>query len=286
VTREPARLRVALAGDRDVAVRVLEFMIDQGVPPVALVVHEHGSHTGELIEKSGLDKGRILRGTAFKEPDGLRLLRSLDLDYFVSVHLHAIVSREVLELPRIAALNLHPALLPFNRGWHTPSWAILDRTPFGATLHVMEEDVDVGDIVHQRELPISPADTAHSLYKRVKELEVQVFREAWPWILSSRLPRRPQDLGAGTAHRRQDLFAPTVQEIDPGEAVEASQLLDRLRALTTDRLDEAAYLVVNGRRYRFQLRVVAEEDHGVRHRREEQYGRGGMAVEDGAPTLE
>jgi methionyl-tRNA formyltransferase len=70
-------------------------------------------------------------------------------------------------------LNLHP-VLPYNKGWNTPSWAILDNTTYGATLHFMTEALDEGDIIHQKKLEIVFADTANTLYQKALELEKEV----------------------------------------------------------------------------------------------------------------
>lgn len=254
--------RIAYAvGDRDLSVRVLHFLLDQEVRPAALLVpRRDGDHIPSMIRSCGhLAEESILEGKSYASERGLDLLRSLDLDYVVCVRFPYIVPRSVLEIPRVGVTNLHPALLPANRGWHTPTWTILDRTPYGGTLHFMTEGLDEGDVIHQKELEVLPNDTADSLYGRVQELELEVFREAWPWLASGDPPRREQDHAAATFHRSRDLFTPEVQRIDLDATVRAGDLVDRLRALTTNRVDEAAYFEVAGKRFRVQVQMFPEE---------------------------
>jgi methionyl-tRNA formyltransferase len=254
-------MRYAFAGDRDVAVDVLDFMIDRGHRPLALMLPEGASHAAELLRRcADLDPARVLVGDAFRGREGLRILGELELDYVICVHFPRPVPDEVLRIAAVGVLNLHPALLPHNRGWHCPSWAILEGTPYGATLHFITERLDAGDVIHQRELDVLPDDTADSLYARAKRLELDVFREAFPSLLTGAPPRRPQDLGAGTFHRRSDLLGPDVREIPADLPTSAGELIDRMRALTTDRIDEAAILVRNGERLRVQVRIVPERD--------------------------
>jgi folate-dependent phosphoribosylglycinamide formyltransferase PurN len=59
-------------------------------------------------------------------------------------------------------------ILPYNKGWNTPSWAILDTT-YGA-LHFMTEALDEDDIIHQKKLEIV-LRTANTLYQKALELE-------------------------------------------------------------------------------------------------------------------
>jgi methionyl-tRNA formyltransferase len=166
--------------------------------------------------------------------------------------------RPLLDTAKAGVLNLHPSYLPYNRGWHTPTWAILDGTPAGATLHYMDEALDSGAVVYQRRAEVDPADTAHSLYQKLKTLEVEVFREGWTRIRRGLRAGTPQVSAAATAHRRQALFDPAVQRIDLDAKLPAGDLLRRLRALTTNRLDEAAYFECGDRRFRVQVTIVPE----------------------------
>jgi len=254
-------MRIAFAGDRDIGVWVLKFILSQGVRPLALLLPEAGdaSNAGELISHCPhLEDGQILRGTEFRQEQGIKFLTQLDLDFIVCAHFAYIMPGPVLAIPRVGVLNLHPAYLPYNRGWHTPSWALLDQTPIGATLHFMDNGIDTGDIIHQKLLDVSPADTADPLYHRLKCLELEVFEEAWPRLRDGSFQRQPQDPAVGTIHKRKELFAEKVQKIDLNERVEAGALIRRLRALTTNSKKEAAYFETEGKRYRVQIQIAEE----------------------------
>ncbi len=255
-------LRLALAGDRALAVHVLDYLVgDAHTRPVALLLPKEGraSHDSDLLARCpDLGPDAVFRGQAFRTGAGISRLRSLNLDYLISIHFPYLLPPEVIEIPRYGCLNLHPSLLPYNRGWHTASWALLERTPIGATLHFIDEGMDTGDIAHQRSVEIEPGDTAHTLYQRVVQAEMQVFREAWPQIASGRHERRPQPAGKGSMHKRGDLLHPSVQELRLSEEGSVEQLLRRLRALTTSRIDEACYYEQDGRRFRVQVRVTEE----------------------------
>ncbi|MGH8915718.1 MAG: methionyl-tRNA formyltransferase [Acidimicrobiia bacterium] len=256
--------RIAFAGARIVAVRCLELLLEKGVRPELLMVPAEVSEPeARLQELSGLGRDRILAGREFREPEGIELLRSLELDYVIGVHFPYIIPESVLEIPKIGVLNLHPALLPYNRGWHTPSWAILDQTPIGATLHFMDRGVDTGDIVAQAEIEVRPEDTAHSLYRRLLALEIDLFEESWPLLASGSPPRRKQSPDEGTGHNRADLTSDSVQRLDLESSEPVGATLRTLRALTTSDLGEAAYFEAGGQRYRVQITITPEaEDEG------------------------
>ncbi len=254
-------MKYIFAGDRDISVWVLEELMKQGLKPLALLVSEptKATHAGELITISKLPSSRIFVGKEFESADSINHLKALESEYILGIHFPYLIKKEILEIPKIGFLNLHPALLPFNRGWHTPSWAILDKTPIGATLHFMAEELDNGDVICQKALQISPADTANTLYTRLKELELEVFRESIPMLLSKNLPRISLRLEDGTSHKRKELFSSKVQQIDLNEMYKAGELLDKLRALSTNQWAEAAYFDIDGRRYRLKIEIQESE---------------------------
>jgi methionyl-tRNA formyltransferase len=256
------KLRLAFAGDRDIALWILDFLLSQGVRPLALLLPDESkaSHAQELRSRcSHLPEKNILVGGRFREPAGIEMLRGLRLDYIIGVHFPYLAPESVLDVSGRGFLNVHPAYLPYTRGWHTPTWSILEGTPAGATLHFIDRGLDTGDIVLQKKLRISDDDTAHTLYGKMKKLELEVFQQAWPQILSGHPTRIPQDPNTGTFHKRKDLFLPEIQEIDLDEPTTARELINRCRALTTNRIDEAAYFDVDGKRHRIQIAIRPEE---------------------------
>ena len=252
--------KIIYAGDRDISVWALEYIIQQGLKPLALLTSDEtrATHADELMAHCDyLDKSHILKGNQFRTNEGMKLLEKLSPDYIICVHFPYIIPKDVLEIPKYGVLNLHPAYLPYNRGWHTPTWAIWDNTPYGATLHFMDEMVDAGDIINQKRIEIHPDDTADSLYKRVKLTELEVFKEAFPTLLSCTYNRKPQTIENGSIHKKMDIDS--IQFIDLNEQIKVDDLIRQLRALTTNDISESAYFKIKEKSYRIQLHV--EEDN-------------------------
>jgi methionyl-tRNA formyltransferase len=254
--------RIGFAGDRDIAVNVLAHLLKIGERPVALILPDAAQATDDasLLELCGRhgESPVVIRASELQRPTAIDTLRALRLDFLICVHFPYLVRRPVLDSVVKGVLNLHPAYLPYNRGWHTPSWAILDGTPAGASLHFMTEGLDDGDVVHQEQIAVDPADTAHTLYLKLKDLELRVFVEGWRRLSQGRVSTTAQPEQHATVHRRRDLFEASVQRIELDHVVRASDLLRRLRALTTNRVDEAAYFEEGDRRYRVQVTITPE----------------------------
>jgi methionyl-tRNA formyltransferase len=245
--------RIALAANRRIGLDALRLLIRHGLSPVALLLpagHAADEAAGRM--RATLPDVPVFQGTAFRQPRAVAELAALTIDYLLSVHFPHVLPAHVLQLPRIGALNLHPAYLPFNRGWHTPSWAIEEETPFGATLHWMDEGVDTGPIARRTELKVGAGETADGLYQRALRAELQLLEAALPEIRAGTLPRVPQ-ADAGTTHQRQHLESLRGLRLEAATTV--GQLLRRLRALTTNRWDEAAYFDADGRRFLVRVEV-------------------------------
>jgi methionyl-tRNA formyltransferase len=123
----------------------------------------------------------------------------------------------------------------------------------------MDNGVDTGDIVAQAELEVRPEDTAHTLYARLLDLEVELFRDAWPLLASGSPPRRAQSLGEGTNHVRAELASDSIRRLDLEAATPVKDTLRTLRALTTNDVEEAAYFEVDGKRYRVQVTIIPDD---------------------------
>ena len=252
-------MKFAFAGDRKISCAILKFIISKGYKPSVLFVSDFdtASHDDELIEISGLDESLVFRGNEFKNPKAIEFLSSLELDYIFGIHFPYIIPAEILGVPKIGVVNLHPAFLPYNKGWHTPSWAIIEGYPYGATLHFMDEALDEGDIIHQKTIDVYPIDTANSLYKRVLKLEEEVFYESFD-SLTGLKPNRVKQLDKGTSHQKKELKA--LREINISENSNAIDLINKIRALTTNNENEAAYFIVDDKKIGVQINLFYQNE--------------------------
>jgi methionyl-tRNA formyltransferase len=94
----------------------------------------------------------------------------------------------------------------------------------------MDAGVDTGDVVAQREVPVTPLDTGETLYRKLERACVELFSETWPLVRAGRVVRVPQRPGVGTSHRCRDVEA--IDEIELDRPYTARELIDRIRART------------------------------------------------------
>lgn len=249
-------MRVVYLGNNVLGARVLRWLVERGWPPIGLVVHPDSRARGrqELIVASGLGPDRIREAGELSKPEGHAWLSALEPDWVISVLFGYVLGPALLAIPRRGAVNLHTALLPYNRGANPNVWSIVDRTPAGATLHYIDSGIDTGDVIAQRSVEILPTDTGASLYQKLEDAAFEMFCEAWPLLLTGRASRTRQANG-GTFHRVRDVER--IDRIDPERFMRAGELVDILRARTFPPY-RGAYLDLGGRR--IYIRVDLSED--------------------------
>jgi UDP-4-amino-4-deoxy-L-arabinose formyltransferase/UDP-glucuronic acid dehydrogenase (UDP-4-keto-hexauronic acid decarboxylating) len=126
-------------------------------------------------------------------------IREAAPDLLFSFYYRSMLKKELLGIPRLGALNLHGSLLPKYRGRAPVNWVLVKgETETGVTLHFMTEKPDAGDIVGQASVPIAFDDTALTLFGKMEAAAARLLDDLLPRIGRGDIPRRPNDLSAGS----------------------------------------------------------------------------------------
>ncbi|MCX5205624.1 amino acid adenylation domain-containing protein [Streptomyces sp. NBC_00237] len=122
-------------------------------------------------------------------------LSRVPFDYLFSMVNFRILTAEVLDLPRIAAVNFHDGPLPRYSGSHVPAWALYEgERRHAATWHRMTTQVDAGSVLLERWFPIREHSTALSLTYESAENGIAAFDDLVPHVVARTLPD-PVDTG-------------------------------------------------------------------------------------------
>lgn len=116
------------------------------------VVPHNAPEAVDIIMHHGLDLGIIL---------GARIIKSHVIDAF-----------------KVGILNLHPGLLPENRGLDTVKWAVIDYIPQGATAHLIDSRIDWGRKIKAQVCDVYTDDTLLDILLRVQSTEQQLMLES------------------------------------------------------------------------------------------------------------
>ncbi len=163
------------------------------------------------------------------EPPSLRAfageLAAHAYDVFVLASYGRILPPELLSVPRLGALNVHPSLLPKYRGATPIQTALLNGdAETGVSIMLMDAGLDTGDIVLQKRTAIGPAERYGELHDRLADLGAQAVAHALESARNGELPREPQrGLPIVTRPLRKDDLA-----IDWSRS--AAEIVNRVRA--------------------------------------------------------
>jgi phosphoribosylglycinamide formyltransferase-1 len=109
----------------------------------------------------------------------VRMLRDADVELVVLAGFMRVLKAPMLEAFPRRILNIHPSLLPKYPGLEAWKQALAAGEKItGCTVHYVDERIDHGDIIAQREVPILPDDTAETLHARIQIAEHALYPAA------------------------------------------------------------------------------------------------------------
>ena len=137
---------------------------------------------------------RVYQPGDVKDRAFLKSVKALRADLFVVVAYGGILPGEILNIPKIYAINLHPSLLPKYRGAAPVNWAVIKgETKTGLSVIRMNEKTDAGDIILQRKVDIAKDDNAVSLNGRLAELGSVLLLDAIRFIELNKVKFKKQE---------------------------------------------------------------------------------------------
>ncbi|MEU2825714.1 methionyl-tRNA formyltransferase [Streptomyces bacillaris] len=202
-------MQVVMFGYQTWGHRTLQALLDSEHDVVTVVTHPRSEHAYEkiwsdsvadLAEKHGIPV--IIRN---RPDDELRdRLKEVAPDIIVANNWRTWIPPEIYNLPVHGTLNIHDSLLPAYAGFSPLIWALINGEPeVGVTAHLMDEELDAGDIVVQRSVPVGPTDTSTDLFHRTVDLIAPVTTEALGLIASGQTEFTPQNRSrASFFHKR------------------------------------------------------------------------------------
>lgn len=251
-------MRILFLGNNWVGWQVVHWLKEQDEEIVGLVIHppERRKYGEEIITSAGVDPSYIFDGSLLRDPDVIEAIRILKPELGISALFGYILRRDFLELMSAGCVNVHPAFLPYNRGVYPNVWSIIEGTPAGVTIHHIDEGVDTGDIIAQRQVLVEPVDTGESLYHKLEQAAIDLFKETWPLIRSGKAPRIQQNKQEGTYHRASDVERVDIIKLD--RTYTARELIDTIRARTLLPYP-GTYFCHEGRKVYLRLQLLYEE---------------------------
>jgi methionyl-tRNA formyltransferase len=143
-----------------------------------------------LAESHGIS---VLTPEKINTPESVNKLRDLKPDLIVVVAYGQILKRDILHIPPLGCINIHTSLLPKYRGAAPIQWAIANGDSVtGVTSMFMNEQLDAGDIISQKEVMIADGETGASLHDKLAIEAALLLKQTIDKLQSGVVPRFPQ----------------------------------------------------------------------------------------------
>lgn len=255
-------MRIVMFGYQTWGHRTLLALLESGHDVVMAVTHPRSEHAYERIwsdSVAGLAGEHGIPVLIRDRPDDEELfarLKDADPDIIVANNWRTWIPPHVYGLPRHGTLNVHDSLLPKYAGFSPLIWALVNgETEVGVTAHLMDEELDAGDIVLQRAVPVGPTDTATDLFHRTVDLIAPVTTGALDLIASGQTAFTRQDRSlASFFHKR----SPEDSRIDWNWPAEDLERLVRAQSAPYP----SAFTFHRGRRLEILSSVVSRGRYG------------------------
>jgi methionyl-tRNA formyltransferase len=200
-------MRIVFMGTPESAVPSLKRLLTDGHQVVAVWTQpDKPAGRGDKMHSPPIKEFALEHGLPVEQPKKIKtqeakeLFASYNADVAVVVAYGRILPPEFLRAPRRGCINVHFSLLPLYRGAAPANWAIVNgETKTGVTTMFIEEELDSGPTLLQRETMIGPEETAPQLMQRLSGIGAEVLSETFGQL--DRITPRPQ-------HDQDATFAP------------------------------------------------------------------------------
>ena len=194
-------MKIVFMGTPDIAVGCLQTIIDEKHEILGVVTQPdkpvgRGKKLGmppvkELALKYNL---KVYQPVKARDEEFVTLLKELNPDLIVVVAFGQILTKSILDIPKLGCINVHVSLLPKYRGAAPINWVIINgEKKTGVTTMYMDEGLDTGDMILTSEFDLDNEITAGQLHDKMAILGAKTLKETIELIEKGIAPRIPQN---------------------------------------------------------------------------------------------
>jgi methionyl-tRNA formyltransferase len=187
--------------------------------------------TGQVSSLRGRQLTTIQPESLKNNLELIKIITELKPDFGIVAAYGKIIPKPVLDLFLKGILNLHPSLLPKYRGPSPIQTAILNGDKkTGVSIMLLDEEMDHGPILAQKEVSINPDEYFSSLYRKLALLGAEALLEAIPMWLSNKIVPKPQNHKKATFTK---FLSWQDGKIEPNQS-SVKQIYNQIRALSVE----------------------------------------------------
>jgi methionyl-tRNA formyltransferase len=196
------KLRIIFMGTPDFAVASLEALVEHDYNIVGVITApDKPAGRGRKLNESAVKLYAKSKGLHVMQPTNLKADAFIKELTDLKANLHIVVAFRMLpklvwEMPKYGTFNLHASLLPNYRGAAPINWAIINgETKTGASTFFIDEKIDTGEMILQKEVPIDKNENAGSLHDKLMSLGSELVLKTVSLISEGPVKTKPQPKG-------------------------------------------------------------------------------------------
>ncbi len=188
-------MKIVFMGTPDFSVPSLKKMIEKYNVSAIVTQPDKPSGRGNKLSISPIKEVGLSNQITIFQPEKIRTdsviidkLKELKPDFIIVVAYGQILTKEILDIPRLGCICLHASLLPMYRGSAPINWCLINgETKTGNTTILMDTGIDTGDMLMKSEVDISESMTAGELYNLLKINGAELLEETINGIITGKI---------------------------------------------------------------------------------------------------
>ncbi|HOB89752.1 MAG TPA: methionyl-tRNA formyltransferase [Candidatus Colwellbacteria bacterium] len=256
-------------GTPEFAAIILKNLVKAGFVPKAVVANldkpigRKRVITPPPAKQIVLDSGKNIKILQPEKitPEFLETLKSIPADFYLVAAYAKILPQELIDIPRLGVVGVHPSLLPELRGASPIQSAILEgKTRTGVSLFLIDALMDHGPVLRQKTIPIDPDDNSETLTEKLAELSSKMLVEILPDIIDGKITPEIQDETKATFTEKFKTESAFIEEKDlisakSGNTELAKKIHNKIRAFYPE---PGAWTILNGKRVKLLKSKINE----------------------------
>ena len=258
-------LRIVFMGTPDFAVQTLKTILDHNYNVVGVITApDRPAGRGRKLNESAVktfakEKGlHILQPTNLKSEDFLEELKALKANLQIIVAFR-MLPKIVWDMPKHGTFNLHASLLPNYRGAAPINWAIINgETKTGVSTFFIDEKIDTGEMILQKEVDIDPKENAGSLHDKLMHIGSDLVIDTIKLIETGNVNTTPQP---------EDAISKTAYKLDRDNCkinweADLDQIFNQIRGLSPY---PAAWSILKNEDEELDVKIYKSEKESENH---------------------
>lgn len=194
-------MKIVFMGTPDIAEESLKALYENGFSIEAVVTApDKPKGRGMKMIASPVKEYALEKGLTVYQPEKVRKneefiakIKQINPDAICVVAYGKILPQEILDIPKLGCINVHPSLLPKYRGAAPIQWSVLNgEKTTGVTIMYMDAGMDTGDIIEVEETKIGPEETTGELWERLSKIGANLLVDAMKKIENGTATRKKQ----------------------------------------------------------------------------------------------